>query len=104
MKYPLKTHKTGGYFPAHGNCGTCGNPTNGSFVCLSISASERIGDTDSSGPANVKISVHLLNHRVTEPGSGLTLFDGINDSYFCSAVCMRAFFNQVVTDFENGVE
>ncbi|PXX33698.1 hypothetical protein [Undibacterium pigrum] len=104
MKYPLKTHKTGKFFPASGNCGTCGKPSDGKFICFSINASERIGDTDSFAPADFITSVSLMDHGVTDSGKPLTLFDDINDTFFCSTVCLRTFFNQVITDFENGRE
>ncbi|MES2041461.1 MAG: hypothetical protein V4495_26895 [Pseudomonadota bacterium] len=104
MKYPLKTHKTGMFFPASGCCGQCGKSNNGKFACLTFSAMERIGNTDSFGPADVIKSVHLCDHGVNASGKGFTLFENIDDAYFCSTACLRAFFDQVITDFDNGVE
>jgi len=102
MKYPLQTHKTGRFFPASGTCGNCGKLADGKFICFSINAMERIGNTDSFAPADVITSVSLLDHGVTESGNPLTLFDDINDAFFCSTACLRAFFDRVITDFESG--
>ena len=101
MKYPLKIHKTGGFFPASGKCGHCGNSNNGKFVTISFGAQELIAPK-TLVPAKVETTFSLIDHGVTESGKHLTVFKNVNDAFFCSTDCLRQFLNQVVTDFERG--
>ena len=100
-KYPLKTHKTGGFFPASGKCGYCGKPNEGKFVAICYSAMKEISPK-TFAPINVKTSFSLKDHGVTQSGRSLTIFQDGNDAYFCSISCLRQFFIQIVNDFENG--
>ena len=102
MKYPLQLHRTGGFFPASGACGFCGKSNNGHFVCISFSAMEEI-KPGTLAPANVEMTFGFADHGVTKTGIPLTIFKNVNDAFFCSTECLRKFFNQLVTDFEQGV-
>jgi hypothetical protein len=57
---------------------------------------------DSWTPADVRTSLRLIDHDVTQGGVPITVFENLHDAFFCSTQCLRDFFNQVITDFENG--
>ena len=102
MKYPLETHRTGGFYPPSGCCGFCGSPTNGNFVAISMNAMQLMAGSNTSVPAEVETSLSLIDHGVTKAGVKLEVFRNTNDAFFCSIKCLKAFFNMVVDDFENG--
>ena len=100
MKYPLKNHKTGGFYPASGKCGYCDESTNGRFVVISFSAMTEFAP-GRLAPAEVQTSFGLFDHGVTKSGAPLNIFENTKDAFLCSTACLRSFLNQLVTDFEN---
>ncbi|SMC29104.1 hypothetical protein SAMN02745857_03606 [Andreprevotia lacus DSM 23236] len=98
LHYPLPSHRNGRFYPAKG-CGWCGCGLDGRFVTLNFTARASAGGA-ASVAAEVQTSWSLLDHGVTASGRPLIIFQDVEDAYFCSPACLRAFFNQVVTDFE----
>ena len=103
FKYPLKTHKTGGFYPESGGCGYCGKSNSeNKFIVITMSAMEQFGSSNVYTPADVETSFQLIDHGVTKTGKGITVFKNTSDVFFCSTNCLRDFFNTIVDDFELG--
>jgi len=99
MKFPLENESDNESFPVDGSCAFCKGQNPEGFIVFSFSAMERLGNTNSFAPADVKKSVYLIDHGVVENG-GVQISEGITDFIFCSTKCLRLFFNSVVDEFE----
>lgn len=99
MDFPLTETKDLGIYSEDGSCAVCGSKMGTEFLALSQSAMERMENTNSYFPAEVKKSLYLIDHR-SNSENGLHITEGISDIYFCSTKCLRSFFNTVVDEFE----